>query len=338
MSIRSETRGSAQRDDDVASAAAVAAPPFDLLTDVMEQVRLEGTVYFSAELHAPYGIAIDRPHRSPFYIGLEGECQIQVGRGKVHVLGPRDVALLPNAAAHVVRSDRDARVVPFDDWLATHPMDARGFTLHRGPGKVRRVIGGFFSTDSLRLNPLFSALPPIILLRGTDPDVQRWLEPTVNFICAEVEAGLQGSRTVLRRMADVLFIQSLRAYAARNRCAAGWLRGLGDPRVAKALTLMHQRYADPWTLDSLAHEVGTSRTALAVRFRELVGEPPMAYLTRWRVTRAASQLRSERTPLARVAEGVGYQSDAVFSKAFRRVTGVSPGRYRRDANGAAVHG
>jgi AraC-like DNA-binding protein len=307
-----------------------APPAFDLLTDVMEQVRLEGTVFFTAELHAPYGIAIDRPHRSPFYIALEGECELQVA-GKVHRIGPGDFMLLPKAAPHVVRSDPKARIVPFDDWLAAHPLDAHGFTLHRGPGAARRVLGGFFSTDALKANPLFGALPPYILLRGTDPDVQRWLQPTIDFIRPEIDSGLQGSRTILRRMADVLFIQALRAYAARNRAAAGWLRGLGDPRVAKALTLMHQRYAQPWTLDSLAHAAGTSRTALAVKFRDLVGEAPMAYLTRWRITRAANRLRSERTSLSRVADSVGYQSDAVFSKAFRRVTGVSPGRYRRSA-------
>lgn len=315
--------------------AADTPPAFDLLTDVMEQVRLEGTVFFTAELHAPYGIAIDRPHRSPFYIALEGECELQVA-GKVHRVGPRDFILLPKAAPHIVRSDPKARIVPFDDWLAAHPLDAHGFTLHRGPGGARRVLGGFFSTDALKANPLFGGLPPYILLRGSDPDVQRWLAPTIDFIRAEIDSGLQGSRTVLRRMADVLFIQALRAYAARNRAATGWLRGLGDPRVAKALTLMHQRFAEPWTLDSLARAAGTSRTALAVKFRELVGEAPMAYLTRWRITRAANRLRSERTSLTRVGESVGYHSDAVFSKAFRRVTGVSPGRYRRSAAQTAI--
>lgn len=139
---------------------------------------------------------------------------------------------------------------------------------------------------------------------------------------------------MLRRMADVLFIQAVPAYAAQHACATSWLRGLSDARVGKALALLHDRYAEPWTLDSLAREVGTSRTALAVRFKELVGEAPMAYLTRWRVTRAANRMRSERINLSRLAESVGYNSDAVFSKAFRRITGQSPGRYRNAAGAA----
>ena len=319
-----------------ATATPTSATPagFDLLTDVMEQVHLEGTVYFNAELHAPYAIAIDRPHRSPFYIGLEGECEIVVGRGKAarrFAFGPHDFVLLPGAAPHVVRSDARAPVTPFDDWVATHPMDARGRSVHAGPGAVRRVLGGFFSTDALRGHPLFSALPALILLRGDEPQVQRWLRPTVDFIRAELDAQAQGARTVLRRMADVLFIQAVRAYAAHNACAAGWLRGLTDARVGRALALLHERYAEPWTLDALAREVGASRTALAVHFHQLIGETPMAYLTRWRITRAANALRTERKPLSRVAAEVGYASDAVFSKAFRRVLGMPPARFRRES-------
>lgn len=314
----------------VVPAARAPTEAFDLLTDVMDQVRLEGTVYFDAELHAPYGIAIDRPHRSPFYVGIDGECEILVGR-RVFTLAAHDFVLLPGAAPHVVRSDAKAAVMPFDDWVATHTMDARGRVVHPGPGAARRVIGGFFSTDALRGHPLFSALPAIIVLRGDEPAVQRWLAPTVAFIRAEIESGPHGSRTVLRRMADVLFIQAVRAYAEQNACAAGWLRGLADLRVGRALALLHAQYTRDWTLDALAREVGASRTGLAVQFRNVVGESPMAYLTRWRITRAANRLRSERTPLARIAADVGYASDAVFSKAFRRVTGMPPARFRRES-------
>ena len=306
------------------------ALPFDVLTDVMEQVRLEGTVYFSAELHAPWGISIVRSGRAPFYAVTAGECELQVGRrGAVRRVRAGDFVLLPNAAPHVVRSGRDALVVPFDTWLQAHPMDRRGGTRHAGPGATTRVTGGFFSVDPLRINPLFGALPPVIHLRGADPRVRQWLEPTLRLVETEIAAGSLGARTVLRRLADVLFIQAVRLHADDSNEAAGWLRGLADARVGRALTLLHERYAEPWTLESLAREVGTSRTLLAVRFRELVGESPMAYLQRWRVLRAANALRTEGLSLTRAAEAVGYQSDAVFAKAFKRVTGESPGRYRR---------
>jgi len=324
------------RSDRPSTAVPPAALPFDVLTDVMEQVRLEGTVYFSAELRAPWGISIVRSGRAPFYAVTAGECELQVGRrGAVRQVQAGDFVLLPNAAPHVVRSGRDALVVPFDTWLQAHPMDRRGGTRHAGPGATTRVTGGFFSVDPLRINPLFGALPPVIHLRGADPRVRQWLKPTLRLVETEIAAGALGTRTVLRRLADVLFIQAVRLHAGRESEAAGWLRGLADPRVGRALMLLHERYAEPWTLESLAREAGTSRTLLAVRFKELVGEPPMAYLTRWRITRAANVLHGARAPLARVAEQVGYQSDAVFSKAFRRVTGHAPGAWRRMPQPAA---
>ena len=311
---------------------------FDVLTDVMEQVRLEGTVYFSAELHAPWGISIVRSHRAPFYAVTRGECELLVGRRAARRVKAGDFVLLPNAAPHVVRSDRNALVVPFETWLNAHPMDRHGATTHEGPGATTRVIGGFFSVDPLRINPLFGALPALIHLRGGEARVRQLLEPTLRLIEAEIAAGALGAPTVLRRLADVLFIQAVRLHAQGERSVPGWLRGLADLRVGRALLLLHERYAEPWTLDSLAREVGTSRTLLAVRFRELVGEPPMAYLTRWRITRAANLLHGARLPLARVAEQVGYQSDAVFSKAFRRVTGGPPGAWRRMAQPLPVAG
>ncbi len=278
------------------------APRFDLLTDVIEQVHLEGAVVFDAELPVPYGIDIDRPGRAPFYIGIEAEggemaCEIEIpnrkrSASKIHKLNKGDLVMLPGGAPHIVRSGPGAQVMPFSDWMRLHPKDSNGRLRHKGNEPYRRVIGGFFSTGSMQHNPLFAALPPIIVLRGDDPAVQRWLEPTIRFIQSEIESAQQGSLTVLRRMADVLFIQVLRAFAAQQCDTCGWLRGLADPRVGRALLLLHQRYAEEWTLDQLAHEVGASRTLLAVRFKELVGEAPMAYLTRWRITRAANQLRT----------------------------------------------
>ena len=306
---------------------------YDLLTDVMDQVRLEATVYFVLESHSPCAISIARPGRSPFYAITAGTCRLVLGR-KVYELNEGDFVLLPSGAPHVMRGADNAPVVPLDDWMRLHPKNESGYVRIDGPGPVLCITGGFFSFAALKANPMFNVLPPVIHLRRDDPYVQEWLEPTLRFIHAEIASRHQGSQTVLRRMADVLFIQAVRAYAAQHACATSWLRGLSDARVGKALALLHDRYAEPWTLDSLAREVGTSRTALAVRFKELVGEAPMAYLTRWRVTRAANRMRSERINLSRLAESVGYNSDAVFSKAFRRITGQSPGRYRNAAGAA----
>lgn len=294
----------------------------------MDQIRLEATVYFVLESRSPFTISIARPGRSPFYAVTAGTCQLVMGR-KVYELKEGDFVLLPGGAPHVMRCAEDAPVVALDDWMQLYPKSECGLINIGGTNAPLCITGGFFSFAALKVNPMFDVLPPIIHLRREDPYVQEWLEPTLRFIHAEIACRHQGSLTVLRRMADVLFIQAVRAYAAQQNCASSWLRGFADPRVGKSLALLHERYAEPWTLDSLANEVGTSRTALAVRFKELVGEAPMAYLTRWRITRAANRIRSERVSLSRLAESVGYNSDAVFSKAFRRITGQSPGRYRR---------
>ncbi len=309
------------------------APPYDLLTDVMEQIRLEATVYFVLESLSPCAISIARPGRSPFYAITAGRCNLVLGR-KTYELSEGDFVLLPSGAPHVMRGAKDAPIVALDDWMRLHPKNESGFIRIDGPGPALCITGGFFSFAALKANPMFDVLPPIIHLRRDDPYVQEWLEPTLRFIHAEIAHRHQGSQTVLRRMADVLFIQAVRAYAAQHECVTSWLRGLSDARVGKALTLLHDRYAEPWTLETLAQEIGTSRTALAVRFKELVGEAPMAYLTRWRITRAANRMRSERISLSKLAESVGYNSDAVFSKAFRRITGQSPGRYRRVGSAA----
>lgn len=306
------------------------APTFDLLTDLMEQVRLEATVYFHAELRAPWGMRIARRGRSPFYVVTHGECRLDV-EGVSLTVRAGDFVLLPHGTPHIVRSDSQAKLLDFEDFLQSRPFDERGRAVWGGGGAETRVTGGFFSGGSLRFNPLFAALPALIHLRAEDPGLEHWLGPVLRLAESELERPAQGSGTLLRRLADVLFIQAVRAVLqARPEDASGWLRGLSDPRIARALTLIHERYAETWSMEGLAREAGLSRTALAVRFKALVGEPPMSYLERWRITRAATALRETDLPIGRIAQSVGYASDPVFSKAFKRVTGSPPGRYRRE--------
>ena len=205
--------------------------PFDLLTDVMDQVRLESTVYFRTVCNGAYGIRIAKRERTPFYAIQEGEAEIRLDSGKIYHASAGDLLLLPNAAPHVIGSGTDVPVLDLQDWIALHPMDRTGTVLAlRGNGPITRVTGGFFDIDALRINPLFGALPEVIHLKATDAGVQRWLTPTIDFIHAELDAGMQGAQTVLRRMADVLFIQAVRAYAAQHTCPASWLRVWNHPQ------------------------------------------------------------------------------------------------------------
>lgn len=305
---------------------------FDVLTDVLEQVRLTGTLYFSAELRAPWGVSVRPEGRAPFYVVARGGCLLEVeGEPAARTLAAGDLALLPRAHAHVIRSDPKARSVPFGRFVKEHPMDERGFVhCDGGKGPTSTIVGGFFLSQELEATPLLSALPAVVHLRADDRDVASWLEPTLRFIGLEMGSRTHGSRSVLNRLADILFIQAVRAFLSTGAPVhAGWLKGLSDGQVARALALMHEHYPKPWTLTLLAREIGASRTVLASRFRTLVGVSPIAYLTRWRMLHAARLLREPRAGVAEVAGKVGYTSEAAFAKAFKRTFGRTPGTVRR---------
>ena len=305
---------------------------FDVLADVLEQVRLAGTVYFSAEFRAPWGVSTRPEGRAPFYVVTGGTCLLEVeGEPAPRTLAAGDLALLPRAHPHVLRSGAEVPPVPFGRFVKEHPMDERGFVrCDGGQGPTCTLVGGFFLSQELEATPLLSALPPVVHLQADDPQVASWLPSTLRFIGVEMGSGLQGSRSVLNRLADILFIQAVRVFLSTGEpIHAGWLKGLSDGQVARVLALIHQHYAKPWSLDRLAKEIGVSRTVLAVRFRTLVGASPMAYLTRWRMLQAARLLRESGAATAEIAEKVGYTSEAAFAKAFKRTLAQTPGEVRR---------
>ena len=305
---------------------------FDVLADVLEQVRLAGTVYFSAELRAPWGVSVRPEGRAPFYVVTAGGCLLEVdGEPAPRTLAAGDLALLPRAHAHVLRSGAEVPAVSFGRFVKEHPMDERGFVrCDGGQGPTSTLVGGFFLSQELEATPLLSALPAVVHLRADDQQVASWLEPTLRFIGLEMGSGLHGSRSVLNRLADILFIQAVRAFLSMGELThAGWLKGLSDGHVARALALIHEHYAKPWTLERLAREIGISRTVLAVRFRTLVGASPIVYLTRWRMLQATKLLREPRAGVADVAGKVGYTSEAAFAKAFKRTLKRTPGQVRR---------
>jgi len=204
-------------------------------------------------------------------------------------------------------------------------------------GAQATLVTGSFHFEDRRNNPLLSVLPNLIVLPGEMSRNVHWLEPTLKFIACEAASGRPGAQTVVSRLADVLFIQIVRGYLATlPPGASGWLGALGDAQIGAALGLIHQSPELDWTVQSLAARVAMSRSAFASRFARLVGEPPLAYVTRWRMQKAAGLLRQSSATLADIAERVGYDSEAAFSKAFKRTVGSAPGAYRRAAKATII--
>lgn len=216
-------------------------------------------------------------------------------------------------------------------------MDAQAILRERpkvlhfgGGGEATRFICGYMVCDPRLFQPVLAALPRVVRVNLHGVDSARWLEASLQHAVEEADSPGPGAEGVLAKLSEVMVVETLRRYAAQlSPDDAGWLSGLRDRAVGKCLALMHERPAHPWTVDSLAREVGTSRSVLAERFTHFVGQSPMQYLGRWRMALATNYLRRSSLNVARIAEEIGYETDAAFSRAFRREFGVPPATWRR---------
>ena len=313
----------------------------DALSDVLRVVRLTGGVFLDAEFSEPwciraqlgpedcrmFGVSPERVIATHYVfegtarLALDGEPPVELGAG--------DLVLLARNDPHRLGSDLSRTPISVDD-LIQPPGETGLATLRHGGGGARtRIVCGFLASG-LSVNPLFASLPRVFTLRSGQGSARDWIESSFRFAAAELAAGRPGSDTVLAKLSELLFIEAVRAYiAALPPDRTGWLAGLRDPHVGRALALLHDRVAHAWTVEELARQVGLSRSALGERFAALLGEPPMRYLTRWRMQLAALRLRESDDPVARIAADVGYDSEAAFHRAFKRELGVPPARWRR---------
>jgi AraC-like DNA-binding protein len=306
-------------------------PPVDPLGEALYFLRMTGTYYSSCEFTAPWGLVLPAfPGALMFHVVTSGRCWLGVGDSERRLLEPGDLALVPHGTGHRLASDPGARGVP----LAAVPREevSERFEILRqgGGGATTRLVCGTVRFDHPVAQYLVSLLPNVITVDTSASDHGEWIHSTLRFMAAEARALRPGGETVITRLADVLVIQAVRAWIERDGAArVGWLGALRDKQVGRALTLIHRDPARAWTLRLLASEVAMSRSAFAARFAELVGEPPMHYLARWRMRLAAAALSERAVGLGELASGLGYQSEAAFSRAFKRVVGVAPGTARR---------
>ncbi len=296
----------------------------DVLTDVLEAARLKKGIYGRLDLTAPWGLSFHCA-AAHFYVVTRGTCWLEAGgEGDPIQLGGGDFVFLPKGSPHAIKDVPATPAVPIEQALAScdkAKSDARpgGTVRYGGGGAVTTLAGGFFSTESSSQNLLFAALPPVLHVKGDAGTTVRWLEANLRFVASEMASGEPGFETIVSRLAEILVVQAVRAYLAeKSGESKGWLRALVDPQIGRALSLIHEKPEDDWTVESLASEVGMSRSPFAARFAQLVEEPPLRYLTRWRMQKASRLLETSHAGLAMIAKRVGYDGEAAFSKAFNR--------------------
>jgi len=303
----------------------------DPLGEALHLMRMSGAFYSLSEFTAPWGLAMPAmPDCLMFHVITTGRCWLEVDGEEPRLLAPGDLALVPHGEGHSLMSEPGVEVDDLFDLPREELSERYELLRHGGGGSATNMVCGAVHFDHPAAQHLVSLLPKVICVDAWESDHADWLQSTLRLMAAEAKALKPGGETVVTRLADVLVVQAIRAWIAEDPSAqTGWLGALQDPQIGRAILLVHRQPEVDWTVESLAREAGMSRSAFAVRFRELVGESPMQYVTRWRMQLAVKFLHEEDTPLADLAGRLGYGSEAAFSRAFKRAMGVSPGAVRR---------
>jgi AraC-like DNA-binding protein len=322
----------------------------DPITDLFNTMHVASVVHARLEATAPWGLMREAeeakvavPHSSALknspsqlaHFGMvsRGNCWLSVkGMPDPLPLTGGDCFLLTPGSTYALRDNPRTRARSFCE---VAPKNSSNVIHYGGGGVPTTIISGWFSFGPMSVKPLKRLLPELILVKA-DQAQSLALHATLRSLSSEMAEPAPGSEVMVNRLADILFIQCVRAHIASSSetCKSGWLRAIFDPKIGAALKAMHERVENPWTVETLAAAAGMSRSAFALRFKELLGEPPLEYLTNWRMYKATGLLREDDRKLFEVAKSVGYDSDAAFSKAFKRVLGVAPKRYRRSATEA----
>ena len=317
----------------------------DTLSDVLKTVRLTGAAYFDVAAQDPWSvhspsrdlilprILPGADHLIAYHVVTAGHCFARIEGGEAVRLEAGEVVVFTNADPHVMSSEVGMRAEPpTADMIEIADAGLLPFQINlmNGGAVSARLVCGYLACDAKPFNPLLEALPP--MLKAGDPgrNDNGWLGQFVHFAVAEVAEKRAGSESVLTKLSELMFIDVVRrCIEALPPQDAGWLAGLRDPAVGKALALIHARPSFNWTIEGLARQCGTSRTVMAERFVQFVGVPPMHYLAKWRMQIASEMLSRRHSNMATIAAEIGYESEAAFSRAFKKMMGVTPSAWRQ---------
>jgi AraC-like DNA-binding protein len=313
----------------------------DAFSDVLRVIRLSGGVFLEADFTAPWCIngKISTDDCKPFlaaprhviasHFVAAGNMQLRIEGGDTIDVRAGEFVLLPHNDAHIFGSDLNVPLMSAREVI--QPPQGGGISRinYGGGGAATQLLCGYLGSDA-PFSPLLSALPSVLKLDVRATASGAWIESSFRFAASEIAAGRLGSTTVIAKLSELLFVEAVSQFVASLPAERrGWLAALRDPPIGRALALLHARPTEGWTAETLALEVGMSRSVFAERFTSLVGQPPMQYLTLWRMHVAAQHLREGRGSVAQIGFAIGYESEAAFSRAFKRQFGTSPGAWRR---------
>lgn len=305
----------------------------DPLGEALHALRLSGTFFCRSELSAPWGINLPpMPDSLMFHIVTEGSAWITFANGSRHKLETGDFALVPQGRGHAIVDDPETRAINLFDY--DRPLLSPRYELLEinGGGERTSLICGVGSVKDPAARRMVGLLPGIIPMKAATPG-NEWLRSSIQVMMEEARSLGPGGDAVITRFSDIFVVQTIRHWFRTDPHArTGWLGALQDPQVGHALSLIHRDPTQAWTVESLAAAVGVSRSGLAARFADLVGETPMSYLRKWRFEVALNWLRDTDQSLAEIAEQLGYESEASFSRAFKKATGRTPGSVRRESS------
>lgn len=302
----------------------------DPLGETLHMLRLNGSLYCRSELTAPWGIDMPRfDGYMIFHVVTSGHCWLEVEGEEPRLLQQGSLTLVPHGNGHCIRSSPSARAMPLFDIPVERVSDRYEVMRYGGDGDLTQLTCGVVSFDQLAGQQLVAQLPEVLQIDSWDEEEDSWLQSTLRFISREASELRPGGETVITHLADILIIQAIRTWIDQAPEAdQGWLAALRDKQVGRALAAIHREPEKDWTVDSLAREVGMSRSGFSARFTSLVGESAKRYLTQWRMQLARAQLQQTSDSLSVLADRLGYQSEAAFCRAFKRVYGVPPGSFR----------
>ena len=314
----------------------------DALSEALNSVRMTAAIFYHAECTSPWGVAIPAlrdyaHHLAPntervvgYHLLTEGQAVARFGSGQEVTLEAGDVLIVPHGDPHLISNGPAPRIVDADDNLERYLAGDISTMQVGGGGEATRLVCGFFGCERHADRLFLAGLPILIRINLRDGVAGQWIEHSIRHLVTEAGGGRPGRSVLLSKMAEALFIESLRHYMEQLPAGqTGWLAAARDPIVGAALAALHRTPARPWTLDSLADAAATSRSVLNERFSRFLGESPLAYLAMWRMQLAARRLLTSRDSVLQVAMDVGYESEAGFIRAFKREFGLPPSRYRK---------